>query len=221
MASTRAPLRPWVANSSVATARMSALERSASLANSSPAVLAAAFFFRLAIHPSSSRTALLAPLGSGQYTIPGPPENRRSRDSGRQVLETGLRSEPDGRIARAVAVVNTSLDDFEEEALDESAGIQMVIRAGDVLVVQDVELGHAREHRILQAIARTQIVIVVRGDRQEFHAEPLQSRGSVEDVVGRERDTLHPGPGVSVQKVCDQRLRGGRAVQDDAKTAVW
>jgi hypothetical protein len=40
-----------------------------------------------------------------------------------------LRSEPDSSIARAVAVVGTALDDFEEEALDEGAGIQVVIAA--------------------------------------------------------------------------------------------
>src|ERR1044071_6792621 len=100
MASTRAPLRPWVANSSVATARMSALERSASLANSSPAVLAAAFFFRLAIHEI--------------YTIPGRRENRGSRDGRWQVLEPGLCREPDGGIARTVAVIGAALDDLEE-----------------------------------------------------------------------------------------------------------
>src|SRR5262247_1804225 len=140
MASTRAPLRPWVANSSVATARMSALERSASLANSSPAVLAAAFFFRLAIGEI--------------YTIPGPAENRRSGDYRWEVLEPGLCGEADGGIARSVAVVGTALDDLEEEALDEGAGIQMVIAAAGVLVIQDVELGHAREHGIVQAITR-------------------------------------------------------------------
>src|SRR5688572_17646504 len=103
IASTRAPLRPWVANSSVATARMSAFERSASLANSSPAVLAAAFFFRLAIHESSD-AASAAMLGPRQYTILGPAENlgsgfggeRQGRIGlGRQVFEAGLRGEPD------------------------------------------------------------------------------------------------------------------------------
>src|SRR5512138_1518702 len=119
MASTRAPDRPWVANSSVATARMSALERSASLANSSPAVLAAAFFFLLAIHEILFTPAPAALPGGRQYTIPGPPENRGSGDDRRQVLEPGLRGEPDRGIARAVAVVGAALDDLEEEALDE------------------------------------------------------------------------------------------------------
>src|SRR4026209_181624 len=146
IASTRAPLSPWVANSSVATARMSALERSASLANSSPAVLAAAFFFRLTLPPSSSRAALLAPPGSRQYTIPGLPENRGSGDGERQVLEPGLRREADSSIARTVAVVGAALDDFEEEALDEGPGIQVVIAAAGVLVVQDGEVCHVGEH---------------------------------------------------------------------------
>src|SRR5688572_22008963 len=105
---------------------MSAFERSASLANSSPAVLAAAFFFRLAIHESSSRAAPAALLDSRQYTIMGAAENRASGDSRRQVLEPGLCGEPDGRIARPVSVIGAALDDLEEEALDESAGIQMV-----------------------------------------------------------------------------------------------
>src|SRR6185295_17508526 len=113
-------------------------------------------------HPRILFTPAPAALsGSRQYTIPGPPENRGSGDSGRQVLEPGLRGEPDRAIARAVAVVGAALDDLEEEALDEGAGIQMVIAAAGVLVVQDVELGHAREHGIVQAITGAEIVKVV------------------------------------------------------------
>src|ERR1044072_375399 len=153
---------------------MSAFERSASLANSSPAVLAAAFFFRLAIHESSSRAAPAAPFDPRQYTIIGPAENRASGDRGRQVLEAGLRGEPDRGIARTVTVVGAALDDLEEEALDEGAGIQMVIDAAGVLVLQHVELCQRRQRGIVQAIARAEIVVVIRRDRQELHAEPTQ-----------------------------------------------
>ena len=63
-----------------------------------------------------------------------------------------------------------------------------------------------RENRILEAKARAEIVVVVLGDRQRFHAELAQPRGGGKDVPRGERDVLDAGAAIGVQEPVDERL---------------
>src|SRR5688572_13976441 len=115
IASTRAPLRPYVANSSVATARMSALDRSASLAKTSPLVFAGAFFLRLAIRGSSISDATVHHPWRMENRSGGRMQRRQVR-ARRQVPESRLGRQANCRVPGPVTVVFVTLHDLEEEA---------------------------------------------------------------------------------------------------------
>src|SRR4051794_5234332 len=114
-----------------------------------------------------------------------------------------------GRVHGAVAVVAAAaLDDLERQPPAEHRRVDVQQLAVRVAVVEDAELAHRRDELRVEVGPSGEVVVVVAGDLERWHAALAHRARDREHVGGRERDVLHAGVAATGQRHVEREAHG-------------